>query len=185
MEATYEDTYFDSDVLVMEMNSRGMSERLAAINSNAEAVADMLYARSVAAGVEGAIIKEVFYPKYQARENYDRCRNIAATEAGLMETGYSCLLSMSFVSLGTAKEFYSALQCYKGPTLGTVFTVATPFTALTFPSEKMQWAKDHYLEESLVRFSIGTEGTSSLLNGISKALEAAEQWQRAQGSESA
>lgn len=150
MDSTYEDTYFDSDVLVMEMNSRGMSERLTAINRNAEALSDMLYAQSAAAGVEGAIIKEVFYPKYQTRDNYDRCRNNAAAEAGLVETGYSCVLSISFTSLGTAKVFYSALPFYKGPTLGTVFTLATPFTVIAFPVEKRQWAKDHHLEESLV-----------------------------------
>src|SRR6267154_482652 len=50
MTTTYEDTYFGHDALVMEVNSRGMGERVAALNRNAEALADMLYPESAAAG---------------------------------------------------------------------------------------------------------------------------------------
>jgi len=150
MVATYEDTYFGHDALVMELNFREIVERIAATNRNAEALADMLHAQSAVAGTKNAIVQEVFYPKYQTRENYDRCRNTAAVEAGITEIGYSYLLSVSFTSVGAAKVFYHSLQCYKGPTLGTIVTLATPFVALAFPPEKLQWARDHTLEESLV-----------------------------------
>jgi cystathionine gamma-synthase len=50
VEATYEDIYFDNDALVMEVNSRAMEERVAVMNRNAEALSDMLYARSTASG---------------------------------------------------------------------------------------------------------------------------------------
>jgi cystathionine gamma-synthase len=42
MEATYEDSLFDSDALVLEMNSREFVSRTATTNRNAEALADML-----------------------------------------------------------------------------------------------------------------------------------------------
>jgi cystathionine gamma-synthase len=149
--ATYEDTYFGNDALVMEINSRGIEERIAVTNRNTEALADMLYAQSVISGAKNTIVQEVFYPKYQSRENYDRCRNRAAAEAGFTGIGYSSLLSVTFTSLGAAKVFYDSLQCYKGPTVGTVVTIATPFVALSFQGEgRMQWAKDHNLEEALV-----------------------------------
>ena len=150
--ATYEDTYFGHDALVMEINSREIDERIAATNRNAEALADMLYAQSVVSGAKNTIVREVFYPKYQSRENYDCCRNTAAVEAGLSDiTGYGGLLSVSFTSLEVAKVFYDSLQCYKAATVGTIFTLATPFVALAFQGEeRMQWARDHNLDETLV-----------------------------------
>ena len=150
--ATYEDNYFDNDVLVMEINSREIEERIATTNRNAEALADMLYAQSVVSGAKNTIVKEVFYPKYQSRENYDRCRNTSATEAGFTGVGYpgyGGLLSVTFTSLGAAKVFFNSLQCYKGPTVGSVVTLASPFVALSFQG-RMQWANDNNLEESLV-----------------------------------
>ena len=150
--ATYEDNYFDNDALVMEINSRGVEERVASTNRNAEALADMLYAQSVVSGAKNTIVKEVFYPKYQSRENYDRCRNTTAVEAGLIDIGYGGVLSVSFTSLEAAKAFHDSLQCYKGPNFGTVLTLATPFVALAFQEKGwMQWARDNDLEEALVR----------------------------------
>ena len=148
---TYEDNFFGIDALVMEMNSRGIEERIAVTNRNTEALADMLYAQSVVSGAKNSIVQEVFHPKYQSRENYDRCRNTAAADAGFTDVGYGGLLSVTFTSLGVAKVFYNSLQCYKGSTLGTIVTLATPFVALAFQGEgRMQWAKDHNLDESLV-----------------------------------
>jgi cystathionine gamma-synthase len=151
--ATYEDTYFGLDALVMEINSREIEERIAATNRNAEALADMLYMQSVISGAKNTttVVQEVFYPKYQSRENYERCRTNTAAVDDIV--GYGGLLSVSFTSLGAAKVFYDSLQCYKGPTLGTVVTLATPIVALSFQGEgRMQWARDHNLEESLVCF---------------------------------
>ena len=135
MVATYEDTYFGHDALVMEVNSRELGERVAITNRNAEALSDMLYAQSAVAGAKNTIVQEVFYPKYQWRANYDRCLNTAAAEAGITKIGYGCLLSVTFTSVGAAKVFFDSLHCYKGPTLGTVVTLATPFTAIAFLSE--------------------------------------------------
>ena len=151
MDATYEDTYFSHDALVMEINSREIEERTAALNRNAEALADMLYMKSVVAGTKNTVVQEVLYPKYQSRQNYDRCRNTAAAEAGIADIGYGSLMTVTFTSLGAAKVFYDSLQCYKGPTLGTVVTLATAFVALSFQGEgRMQWARDHGLEEASV-----------------------------------
>ena len=151
MIATYEDTYFDHDALVMEINSREIEERIATTNRNAEALADMLYMQSAVSGAKDTIVQEVLYPKYQSRENYDRCLNTAAVEAGFADVGYSSLLSVTFTSLGAAKVFYNSLQCFKGPTIGTVVTLASPFVTLSFQGEgQMQWARDHGLQEALV-----------------------------------
>src|SRR5882757_6697168 len=142
--ATYEDTYFGHDALVMEINSREIEERITVTNRNAEALADMLYVRSAVSGAKNTIVQDVFYPKYQSRENYERCRNTAAVEAGFSDIGYSSLVSVTFTSLGAAKVFYNSLQCYKGVTVGTIVTIATAFVTLSYQGEgRMQWARDH------------------------------------------
>ncbi|KAF5382260.1 hypothetical protein D9757_008937 [Collybiopsis confluens] len=171
LESTYEDIYFGNDALVMEVNSRGMEERVAVMNHNAEALGDMLYAQSAAVGRSGHIVQEVFYPKYKDRENYERCWR---GDAVSFRPGYGSLMSVSFTSLRAAKAFYSSLPCYKGPSLGAVCTLATPFTAIAFPPEKSGWAKEHDLDETLVRISVGMEDLSSLLAGFSFALDQAE-----------
>ncbi|KAF8207703.1 pyridoxal phosphate-dependent transferase [Mycena galopus ATCC 62051] len=174
MDATYEDSFFDNDAVVMEMNSREFVERTSVINQNAEKLSDMLYARSVVGGFQGGVIQAVHYPKYRMRENFERCSNLLAVQAGLNAPGYGGLLSVTFTSLPGAKAFYAALQCYKGPTLGTVYTLANPFSAVSFPPDKTQWAEDRGVEKSLVRFSVGMEDTSSLLDCVSDALSVAE-----------
>ena len=149
--ATYEDNYFGNDALVMEINSRGIEERVAATNRNADALADMFYAQSVVSGAKDTIVQEVFYPKYQSRENYDRCRNTTAAEAGFTDIGYGNLLTVNFTSLEVAKVFYDSLQCYKGPTMGTVVTLATPFGAFAFQgTSRMCVGKDYRLSEAMV-----------------------------------
>jgi cystathionine gamma-synthase len=84
------------------------------------------------------------------RENYDYCRNPLVKKAGLAASGYGPLLSATFTSLEAAKAFYSALQCYKGASLGTAFTLATALSVVAFRPDQMQWIEDHGVEESLV-----------------------------------
>ncbi|KAJ6488515.1 pyridoxal phosphate-dependent transferase [Mycena vitilis] len=174
MDATYEDSFFDSDALVLEMNSREYTNRVMHTNHNTEKLADMLYARSVLGGCKGSVVQTVHHPKYRTREYFERCRNPLASKAGLAATGYGYLLSVTFTSLEAAKTFYSALQCYKASTLGTVFTLATAFSAIAYTPDQMHLIEERGVEESLIRFSVGTEDTSSILKCVSDALSVAE-----------
>ncbi|KAJ6547000.1 pyridoxal phosphate-dependent transferase [Mycena capillaripes] len=174
MDATYSDSFFDDDALVLEINSREYVDRTVITNYNAEKLADMLYARSVLGGAKGSIVQAVHYPKYRTRENFERCRNPLAGNAGLAATGYGCMLAVTFTSLTAAKAFYSALQCYKGATLGTGFTLATAFSVLAYAPDQMHLLEARGVEETLIRFSVGIEDTSSILKCISDALSVAE-----------
>ncbi|KAF7359265.1 PLC-like phosphodiesterase [Mycena sanguinolenta] len=175
MDARYEDSFFDSDALVLEMNSREYLDRTAITNQNAEKLADMLFARSVLGGAKGSIIQAVHYPKYRMRENFERCWNPLAMKAGLTATGYGYLVSVVFTSLEATKTFYSALQCAKSATLGSVFTLVTAFSALAWPADQMQQIKDRGVEYSLIRISVGIEDISSILKCVSDALLVAEE----------
>ena len=114
----------------------------------------MLYAQSVVAGAkENAIAQEVFYPKYQSRENYDRCLNTVTIKAGFPDVGYGGLVSVTFTSLRAARVFYDSLQYYKGANVGSVVTLAIPLVTYSFQG-RLEWAKDHDLEENQICYTV-------------------------------
>ncbi|KAF8834552.1 PLP-dependent transferase, partial [Paxillus ammoniavirescens] len=163
----YEDVYFYGDAIVMERNSRDFLRRMDIINDNAEAICDFLHARTIAGGAlsESAVIKQVLYPKYTAPISYSRFQR--------PNGGYGGVFSLSFVSVAVAKAFYDALSCAKGPSFGYEFTLAIPYTILGHHDE-LDWAKEHGLDESLMRISAGVEEKGALLKCFEVALEAAE-----------
>jgi cystathionine gamma-synthase len=173
--STYEDVFFDEDAIYMERNSRDFKQRIHLINSNAEAACDFLRSRSVSGGYSNAnvAIKEVWYPKYITSEHYDHCRIKSSTSEDGKAGGYGGLFSLTFTSKAASQAFFDNLPCYKGPSLGTNFTLACPFTILAHFTE-LEWAARYGVEEGLVRVSVGMEEREGLLKGLESALVAAE-----------
>lgn len=66
----------------------------------------------------------------------------------------------------------------KGPSLGTNFTLACPYTILAHYAE-LDWAAQYGVPKSLVRISIGLEDVSWLHKVFADALKAAEDAHRA------
>lgn len=187
LNSVYEDTYWPEDAVYMERNSRDFQHRINVINRNAEAIADFLrsqsevYLRSSsgAPAVQGKrrVIKEVFYPKWVTKENFDACRNrpVAADEGRgpIYPTGYGGLLSITFADPGAAQAFFDNLGCEKGPSLGTNFTLACPYTILAHYQE-LDWAAEWGVDANLVRVSVGMEDKEVLLGWFEAAIRAAE-----------
>jgi cystathionine gamma-synthase len=173
MTSTYEDVYFDEDAIYMERNSRDFKRRIKVIDANAEAVCDFLRSRSVAGGAPLPVVKEVFYPKYITRNHYEHRRIKKNDTTGDRGGGFGGLFSLTFTSHLASRTFFDALSCYKGPSLGTNFTLACPFTILAHYTE-LEWAAKYGVEEGLVRISVGMEQTSDLLLSFEKALRVAE-----------
>jgi len=172
LSSSYEDLYFDEDAIYMERNSRDFQRRIRVIDSNAEAVCEFLRSRSVmGGGGAGSVIKEVLYPKWTTRENYERCRTKGTGERG--GGGFGGLFSLTFTSNAGSETFFDALPYHKGPSLGTNFTLACPYTVLGHYNE-MEWAEGYGVEGGLVRVSVGMEDTNSLLEGMGRALKVAE-----------
>ncbi|PBK70988.1 PLP-dependent transferase [Armillaria solidipes] len=161
MDTNFEDTYFSEDAVCIEANSRDMKRRVRMIDRNAEAIADFCYEDSLK---EGSVIKQVLYPKYQMREQYEACWSKATDKPG-----YGGLLTLSFISDAAAMAFFDALPCYKAVTLGTVFTLAVPFAEAGF-HDKLEWAQENGIDYASVRFSIGMEDLTSLRDGFKTAL---------------
>ncbi|KAJ1980078.1 Cystathionine gamma-synthase [Dimargaris xerosporica] len=153
----YEDVFWCEDAVFMERNSRTFRERVAKINHNAEVLADFL--------VQHPQVGKLFYPKYTLRENYEQLR--------LPQGGYGGLLSLVLKKPESAQVFYDALCCAKGPSLGTNFTLSSPYTLLAHYTE-LDWAESYGVSRYLVRCSIGLENEEVLVAAFQAALDAVE-----------
>lgn len=152
----YEDNQFEEDSTYLERNSRDFVSRIARINSNAEVISSLLLASPK--------VKKVHYPKFcSTREFYDACR--------LPDGGYGGLLSAIFWSVEDAALFFDALETAKGPSLGTNFTLSSPFVLLAHYGE-LEWAKQYGCPVELVRLSVGLEDPEELQRVFERALEA-------------
>lgn len=87
--------------------------------------------------------------------------------------GFGGLFSITFTTLEASRAFFDNLRCCKGPSLGTNFTLACPYTVLAHYLE-LDWAKEYEVEEGLVRVSVGLEGQETLREWFEDALRAAE-----------
>ena len=153
----YEDSYFAEDAIFMERNSRDFRRRIHIIDANTLAVCERLRAHPA--------VKQVYYPAYTTAEHFARCR--------VPGGGFGGLFSATFHKKEASRAFFDALPFHKGPSLGTNFTLACPYTILGHYAE-LEWAAGYGVEEGLVRVSVGMENRAVLLRGFEKALAAAE-----------
>ncbi|KAF2267650.1 cystathionine gamma-synthase-like protein [Lojkania enalia] len=155
-EEDYEDNHWAEDSIFLERNSRDFVSRIERINANAEAICDVLNAHPC--------VKQVNYPKHSpTRAFYDKCRNPGG--------GYGGLLSATFFSKQDAVAFFDNLDTVKGPSLGTNFTLSSPYVILAHYNE-LDWCATYGVEADLVRFSVGLEESSKLVAIFQRALDA-------------
>ena len=154
----YEDNYWAEDIMFMERNSRHFVSRIERINDNAEAICDILRTHP--------LVKTVYYPKYSSSKVfYDDCR----TPNG----GYGGLLSVTFREIKHAVAFYDRIETAKGPSLGTNFTLTSPYVILAHFLE-LDWAAQFGVPGDLIRISVGLEDAEDLKARFAAALKAAE-----------
>ncbi|KAF2429580.1 cystathionine gamma-synthase [Tothia fuscella] len=155
----FQDNYWVEDAIFMERNSRDFVPRIERININAEAICDVLRL--------DPRVKQVYYPKHNPTQPfYDICR----TTNG----GYGGLLSATFFSREDAVAFFDNLATAKGPSLGTNFTLSSPYVILAHYQE-LDWAESFGVERDLLRFSVGLEDTAALIETFRQALAAIPQ----------
>ncbi|KAK9473182.1 pyridoxal phosphate-dependent transferase [Dipodascopsis tothii] len=153
--ATYEDNLFFEDAIFLERNSRDFASRIVRVNTNAEALADMLLANE--------LIKAVYYPKYGSTNKFYEARK---AENG----GYGGLLSIEFHDPEHAVLFFDRVRAAKGPSLGTNFTLLCPYTILAHYLE-LDWAAQYGVHKDLVRISVGLEPTDELVASFNETLK--------------
>ncbi|KAF9088185.1 hypothetical protein BGX23_007578 [Mortierella sp. AD031] len=156
MSREYEDLMWVEDAIFMERNSRTFQTRIARIDDNTEALCDYLRAHPK--------VKEVYYPKYVTTANYLTHKVEGA--------GFGGLFSLVFKDEEYgAEKFFDALPFYKGPSLGTNFTLACPYTILAHYYE-LDWAAQFGIDRNLIRVAVGLEDREVLFQGFQEALDA-------------
>ncbi|KAL3470184.1 pyridoxal phosphate-dependent transferase [Aspergillus californicus] len=159
----YEDNVWVEDAVFLERNSRDFVSRIEKINRTTEDITAMLK--------ESPLVKNVYYPKYNpSLPLYETFR----TPNG----GYGGLFSVTFCSTAEAVAFFDNLEVLKGPSLGTNFTLACPYTLLAHYGE-LEWASSFGVEFGLVRISVGLEDAPFLRGLVQQALDAVATVQKA------
>lgn len=155
----YQDTYWPEDAIFLERNSRDFATRIDRVNANAEAICEVLLSYD--------LVKTLHYPKYNKdRANYDACK--------LPGKGYGGLLSVVFHRKVDAMVFYDTIETAKGPSLGTNFTLTSPYVLLAHYAEQ-EWAASLGVDPDLIRISLGLEETDQLVSIFRSALEATKE----------
>jgi cystathionine gamma-synthase len=171
----FEDIYYPEDAVYMERNSRDFRHRIKKVNDNAYDITEYLYSRSIEStsasdSDTSKVIKKVYYPRYVTPEIYAQAKRSPTLGKG----GFGGLFSITFTSLAASQAFFDTIACAKGPSLGTSFTLASPYTLLAHYNE-LDWAAQYGVDAGLVRISIGQEDTESLREWFKEAVVAAEQ----------
>jgi len=112
--------------------------------------------------------------KWETRANYEAHRVKEDSSTRTRGGGFGGLFSITFTSLPAAEAFFDNLACAKGPSLGTSFTLACPYTILAHYTE-LDWAKEYGVDVGLVRVSVGLEERGVLLDWFRVAVEKAEE----------
>jgi cystathionine gamma-synthase len=158
LDAHFEDNFWAEDAIFMERNSRDFVSRIERINHSAEAICDVLSSHP--------LVKAVYYPKFSpSKPHYDACR----TPNG----GYGGLLSATFHTKAQSIAFFDQIRTAKGPSLGTNFTLTSPYVVLAHYLE-LDWAASFGVDPDLIRISVGLEDAEELKSIVKEALDAAE-----------
>lgn len=144
---------FCLDAIVLELNSRHFKERVEATDENALEVLDYLE--------QHPKVQQLWHPSITQREYYDQVRR----DNG----GYGALFSMHLSGDRDVKKFYDTLNISKGPSLGTNFSLACPYTLLAHYDE-LDWAEKCGVPSDLIRVWIGLEDPEDLIERFEQAL---------------
>ena len=144
------------DAVTLEANSRDFEERAAVMSRNALALADCLRAHPK--------VDRVWHAKVEGGRGYEFIRR--------QNGGYGCLLSFTLKNPEqTSARVFDALRVTKGPSLGTNYTLACPYTLLAHYDE-LDWTESCGVSRWLIRVSAGLEDTAELIKRFEEALDA-------------
>ena len=147
---------YRGDASVLISNMKTYRDRMKRSNSNGELVADYLH--------EHPAVGRVWYPKFNTAHEYRLIRR----EGG----GYGGLVSFTLKQPRKMPKVYDALELCKGPSLGTNFTLASPYTLLAHYFE-LDWAEACGVSPNLLRLSVGVEEGDVIIGALARALDLA------------
>jgi cystathionine gamma-synthase len=147
---------FALDAIVLEQNSRHFAERVEATNENALELVEWLQSRPEVASI--------WHPSRECRSFYEAVMR--------RDGGFGGLISIELHGgEPTAAAFYDALEISKGPSLGTNFSLVSPYTLLAHYRE-LDWAADRGAPRNLIRIWVGLEDPEDLEDRFAQAFAA-------------
>jgi cystathionine gamma-synthase len=154
--AQHEELLWGEDAVVLDAQARGFPQRMKRHNQNGLLLAERLRHHPA--------IERVWYPKWEFSEAYEAVRR--------PDGGWGALLTF-LPKNGETKSpgIYDRLEFCKGPSLGTVFTLACPFTLLAHYTE-LEWAESCGVSRFLIRLSVGLEDLEDIWRRLERALAA-------------
>lgn len=154
--AQHEELLWSEDAAVLERQARSFPERMKRHNANGLFIAERLRAHPA--------IEKVWYPKWEFSEAYESVRRPGG--------GWGSLVTfLPKKAEQTSPRIYDRMAVCKGPSLGTVFTLACPFTLLAHYTE-LDWAESCGVSRYLIRISVGLEDPEELWRRLDRALRA-------------
>lgn len=150
----HEELLWGEDAMVLESQARSFPERMRRHNASGLLLAERLR--------QHPAIERVWYPKWEFNEAYEAVRRPAG--------GWGALLTfLPKNAEANSPAIYDRLEFCKGPSLGTVFTLACPFTLLAHYTE-LEWAEACGVSRYLIRLSVGLEDPEDVWRRLETAL---------------
>jgi len=151
----HEELLWGEDAAVLDRQARGFPERMQRHNQSGLLLAERLRRHPV--------VERVWYPKWEFSEAYEAVRR--------PNGGWGALITFLPKNGETRSAgIYDRLAFSKGPSLGTVFTLACPFTLLAHYTE-LEWAESCGVSRYLIRISVGLEDPEDLWQRLDHALK--------------
>jgi len=141
------------DAEVLLSNLKTYPKRMAAVNANGSGLAAWLN--------QHPAVAKVWHPSLVHTASYE-----AVMRPG---GGYGGLLSFTLKAPKKTSKVFDALRINKGPSFGTPFTLACPYTLLAHYDE-LEWAEGCGVPSHLLRVSCGQEPIESLIAVFTEAL---------------
>jgi cystathionine gamma-synthase len=154
--AQHEELLWGEDAAVLCAQARTFPERMRQHNRSGLLLAERLCRHPA--------VERVWYPKWEFHEAYEAVRR--------PQGGWGSLVTFLPKNAPVAApRIYDRLEVCKGPSLGTIFTLACPFTLLAHYTE-LEWAESCGVSRNLIRLSIGLEDPEELWRRLDSALTA-------------
>jgi cystathionine gamma-synthase len=158
VQARHEELMWGADAVVFNEQIVTFPERMKRHNENGLWVAEKLRRHPA--------IERVWYPKWEFSEAYEAVRK--------PEGGWGALVTFLPKHAETRSPvIYDRLAFCKGPSLGTSFTLACPFTLLAHYTE-LDWAESCGVSRFLIRLSVGLEEPEEIWRRLEVALQGQE-----------
>ena len=151
----HEELLWGEDAAVLEQHARTFPERMRRHNQTGLLIAERLRAHPA--------VERVWYPKWEFAEAYEAVRR--------PDGGWGALITFLPKDANrNSPAIYDRLPFCKGPSLGTLFTLACPFTLLAHYTE-LDWAESCGVSRYLIRISVGLEDPEELWQRLERALQ--------------